>query len=268
VLTAAAPAPEHYFTIFSRLLDDGAAPAPPSGDAAARPGAIDAAAAPEVVQALLEARRLSQPAVSDSYLPPEAPQRPSVVVAAPVWTRAAEPAFRGWIVLVVRGQDFLDGVDAGLGGGVGAGVGIAGGSGAGIAGGVGVGIGGELLATGRDGGRPVVGHFGAAGAGELVRTGVIPVADQEWTLVVRAPLPGGPLAVLPAGAAVTLLLAALAHLWATRRRVGGHDCCAHRHPPGTAQRPPERPGRRRPPARRAAFSRTGEGRARNRPAGR
>jgi hypothetical protein len=227
LLTAPAPAPEHYFTIFTRPLTDAAAATRSPVGSTARSGGIDPAIAPEVVQALLDARRLSSPAASDTYLPPAAPRQRSLVFAAPIWTRAAEPVFHGWVVLDVRGQDFL--------------------------GGVGPGLDGELLATAQDGSRPAVARFGEPG-GDLVRASDVAVADREWTLVTRRSLPGSPLVVLPGGAAVTVFLAALAHLSATRRRPDGRDCRTHRHPAGPVRRaghPLVRPGRQRPPARRA-----------------
>jgi hypothetical protein len=224
LLTASPPAPEHYFTIFTRPLTDDAATRSPIDSTG-----IDPASAPEIVQALLDARRLSSPTASDTYLPPAAPRQRSLVFAAPIWTRAAAPVFRGWIILDVRGQHFLGGVGAGLDG--------------------------ELLATAQDGSRPPVARFGEP-TGDLARAIDVTVADREWTLVTRAPLPADPLAVLPAGTALTLLLAALAHLSTTRRRPAGRDCRTHRPPAGPAQRatrPPARPAQQRPPARRAPI---------------
>ncbi len=96
---------EHYFTIFTRPLGT-----------AGSPVGVDLTAAPEAADALDDARRISRPTVSDTYVLlrdrnlPAAEQQRSFVFAAPIWPRDPDPDFRGWIVLGMRGQDFLSGV--------------------------------------------------------------------------------------------------------------------------------------------------------------
>jgi signal transduction histidine kinase len=199
VLKPAAQTGEHYFTVFSRLLNTAGQPL----------DGVDLASSPEATAALGNARRISQPAVSDTYVLlrdrnlPAAQQQHSFVFAAPLWTRAAEPAFRGWIVLGLRSQDFLTGVLATVGQGQ---------------------LGGELLATGRGGDRPVVAHYDLPGSTDLQRNSEFPVADREWTLITRADShqltgahSGLPLAVLLGGGAFTLMLAGLVWVLATGR---------------------------------------------------
>lgn len=199
VLKPAATRGEHYFSIFTRLL--GTAGQPVDG--------LDVAASPEATEALEGARSSGQPSVSDTYvllrdrnLPPERQQH-SFVFAAPLWTRATQPDFRGWLVLGLRSQDFLTGVLATVGQGQ---------------------LDGELLATGRDGGRPMVAGYQAT-APDLRRSNDFAVADRQWTLVTKADsgrLPGGrtglPLTVLIGGCLMTLTLAGLVHSLATGRR--------------------------------------------------
>ncbi len=189
---------DHYFSIFTRPMGGGA---PADG--------IDVAASPQATQALLDARRTGLPTVSDTYVLlrdrnlPAKQQQLSFVFAVPLWTRAAEPVFRGWVVLGLRGGDFLGGVLATVSQGN---------------------LAGELLAGNSDGSRPAVAHFDLPGRTDLVRTLGVPVADQEWTLITRADsrqLPGTrrdlPYAVLAGGAALTLCLAVLVYVLATGR---------------------------------------------------
>jgi signal transduction histidine kinase len=199
VLRPATTGEEHYFSIFTRPLNGASAPL----------NGIDVAASAEATQALLTARDTSQVAVSDTYvllrdrgLPP-ARQQLSFIFAAPLWTRAAEPVFRGWVVLGLRGQDFLRGMLDAVSQGQ---------------------LGGELVAANSDGSRPTVARFGVAGDTDLVRAPEIPVADRTWTLITRADpaqLPGArsslPSTVLAGGAAITLILAGLVHVLATGR---------------------------------------------------
>jgi hypothetical protein len=180
-------ASDHYFSIFTRPLH--------SSDAT---GGGDFAAAPESSQALADARRMSRPTVSD--LP--AAQQHSFVFAAPIWPRSADPQFRGWLLLGVHGQDFLDGVLATVSQGQ---------------------LDGELRAHNDDGTQPAVARYFVPGDPDLERQGLLDVADREWTLVVRADsanLPGArsalPAAVLAGGIAITLILAALVYLLATK----------------------------------------------------
>ncbi|WP_307834463.1 ATP-binding protein [Paractinoplanes lichenicola] len=190
---------EHYFTIFTRTLN-----------AAGRPmNGLDIAAAPEAAAALDDSRRVGLPSVSDTYVLlrdrnlPAAEQQRSFVFAAPVWTRANHPEFRGWVVLGLRGQDFLSGVLATVSQGQ---------------------LDGELLATGRDGARPVVAGYTVPGSPDLRRSVDLVVADRGWTLITRADashLPGAsstlPLTLLLTGGAMSVLLAGLVYVLATGR---------------------------------------------------
>jgi signal transduction histidine kinase len=197
-LKPAGPRDDHYFSVLVRPLGAGRLV---SG--------IDVAGSPEATQALLDSRRTGQPTVSDTYvllrdrnLPPEQQQR-SFVFAAPLWTRAAEPVFRGWLVLGLRSEDFLGGVLATVSQGH---------------------LDAELLVGNADGTRPAVARYDLPGRTDLVRELGFAVADREWTLVTRADsrrLPGGrsslPYTVLAGGVALTLCLAFLVYVLATGR---------------------------------------------------
>ena len=192
-------ADEHYFTIFHRGLRTAGTP----------PGGLDLAAAREPAEALADARRMSTVTVSDTYVLlrdrnlPAARQQHSFLFAAPIWPRAADPDFRGWLVLGMRGQDFLDGVLATVSQGQ---------------------LSGELLADNTDGTRPAVARYVVAGHDDLVRRSLLDVADREWTLIVRADqgnLPGAgsslPWLVLGGSATITVILAGLVYVLATAR---------------------------------------------------
>jgi CHASE1-domain containing sensor protein len=218
VLRPAGDRDEHYFTIFTRPLRDGAA----------RDG-LDLAAASEPANALVDARRMSRPTVSESYVLlrdrnlPASQQQRSFVFAAPIWPSEADPVFRGWIVLGVRGGDLLTGVlatasqdqlDA------------------------------ELLAPTDRGEWPVVAAYAVSGGADLRRTRLVDVADREWVLITEASsgrLPGArsslPVTVLVGGLALTLMLAGLVVLATGRSRarlVPGE--AASRRPAATAER--------------------------------
>jgi PAS domain-containing protein len=199
VLKPAKPGGEHYFTIFTRLLNSAGQPL----------DGLDVAAAPEAAEALQGSRGIGQPSVSDTYVLlrdrnlPAAERQHSFVFVAPLWTRAGNPGFHGWIVLGMRSQDFLTGMLATVGQGV---------------------LDAELLATGGDGSGPTVAAYDVAGDPDLERRNAFPVADRQWTLITRADsrrLPGGrsglPLTVLLGGCLLTLLLAGLVHVLATGR---------------------------------------------------
>ncbi|MEV4348487.1 ATP-binding protein [Actinoplanes sp. NPDC049596] len=190
---------EHYFTIFTRTLNT-------AGPAL---NGLDASAAPEAAEALQDARRTGRPSVSGTYVLlrdrnlPAARQQHSFVFAAPVWTRTSSPVFRGWMVLGLRGQDFLRGVLATVSQGQ---------------------LEATLLAADRDGERPAVARFEAGGAADLERRSDIQVADREWTLITQADarlLPGAtsplPLIVLLGGIALSLILSGLVYTLATSR---------------------------------------------------
>jgi PAS domain S-box-containing protein len=198
VLRPAGRGQEHYFTIFTRGLTE---PGAPDG--------LDLAGAPEPANALVDARRMSVPTVSDTYVLlrdrnlPAAQQQHSFVFAAPIWPRDADPTFRGWLVLGMRGQDFLSGVLATVSQGQ---------------------LYGDLRAHNTDGTQPVVAHYAARGRPDLERQSLLDVADREWTLTVRADaghLPGAhsglPGAVLGGCLAITVILAGLVYVLATGR---------------------------------------------------
>jgi signal transduction histidine kinase len=190
---------EHYFSIFTRSLN--AAGQPLNG--------LDVAGAPEAAAALQDSRRIGQPSVSDTYVLlrdrnlPAAEQQHSFVFVAPIWTRAAYPEFRGWIVLGLRGQDFLSGVLATVSQGQ---------------------LDATLLAGDRDGDRPVVADYTVGGTPDMGRRSDFSVADRQWTLITEAEasmLPGAtsplPLIVLISGVTISVILAGLVYTLATGR---------------------------------------------------
>ncbi|XVU22291.1 ATP-binding protein [Actinoplanes sp. CA-054009] len=190
---------EHYFSVYTRTLNS-------AGPAL---NGLDVSAAPEAAAALEDSRRIGQPSVSDTYVLlrdrnlPADQQQHSFVFAAPVWTRASTPGFRGWMVLGLRGQDFLSGVLATASQGQ---------------------LDATLLAADRDGDRPVVADYTVGGDTDLERRGDFRVADRQWTLITQADasrLPGAtsplPLSVLLGGIAVTAILAGLVYTLATGR---------------------------------------------------
>jgi signal transduction histidine kinase len=191
--------PEHYFSVLARELND-------TGPAAT---GIDVTGSAEATAALTEARRTGQPTVSDTYVLlrdrglPARRQQLSFVFAAPVYTPGDDPRFRGWIVLGMRGQDFLGSVLSTASQGQ---------------------LDGALLATDGDGRQVVVASYDARGRGDLRREATFPVANRHWTLVTGADpgyLPGArtglPALVLAAGIAVSVMLAGLVYVLATGR---------------------------------------------------
>ncbi|XVV09496.1 ATP-binding protein [Actinoplanes sp. CA-131856] len=190
---------EHYFSVYTRTLNS-------AGPAL---NGLDVSAAPEAAAALEDSRRIGQPSVSDTYVLlrdrnlPQAQRQHSFIFAAPVWDRSSFPSFRGWMVLGLRGQDFLRGVLATVSQGQ---------------------LDATLLAADRDGDRPVVAGYSVGGDADLERRGDFEVADRHWTLITQADaklLPGAtsplPLSVLLGGIAVTLILAGLVYTLATGR---------------------------------------------------
>ncbi|WP_426510482.1 ATP-binding protein [Dactylosporangium sp. McL0621] len=100
---------EHLFTIFTRPLDD----------STILPAGTDLSPVPEPTAALWEARRSGEAAVSDTYVLlrdrglPADRQQLSFVLAAPAYgdpTPDGRREFKGWVVLGLRGQDFIGGV--------------------------------------------------------------------------------------------------------------------------------------------------------------
>ncbi|GIJ04546.1 hypothetical protein Sya03_38980 [Spirilliplanes yamanashiensis] len=189
----------HLFPVLSRPLN---------ATVPATPGA-DLAASVEASAALAEGRRTGAPAVSDAYvllrdraLPPSR-QQLSFVFAAPVYAPGDGGAFRGWVVLGLRGQDFLGGVLGDASQGL---------------------LAGTLRATDSAGRAVTVAAYQALGRRDLRRQATFPVGDQHWTLVTEADsarLPGArtllPLTVEVGGAAATVLLAGLMYVLATGR---------------------------------------------------
>jgi signal transduction histidine kinase len=190
---------EHFFSIFSRSLNNGG------------PGlaGLDVAASSEPAAALSEARRTGRPTVSDTYVLlrdrslPARQQQLSFVFVAPIYTPGDSPVFQGWMVLGVHGQDFLGGVLSTASQGQ---------------------LDGQLLATNGDGRQVQVAAYAARGTTDLLRQATFPVADRHWTLVTGANsayLPGArsslPIIVLMGGIALTLMLAWLVYVLATGR---------------------------------------------------
>ncbi|WP_239082628.1 ATP-binding protein [Actinoplanes teichomyceticus] len=192
---------EHYFPIFIRALSE--------DDALAGSAGTDLGVVPEPAAALRTARQTTHGVVSDTYVlirdrdVPADRQQQAFLLAAPIWTRANAPVFRGWVVLVLRGGDFLTGVlstvsqghlDAGL------------------------------VAINGDGSRAEVARLHVPGEPDLVRHERVPVADHVWELDLRADsdrLPGAgghlPVTVLVGGLILTGLLAWLVHVLAAGR---------------------------------------------------
>ncbi|MEV6350357.1 ATP-binding protein [Actinoplanes sp. NPDC051851] len=190
---------EHYFPIFTRILDAGGS---------SRIG-VDLNTVPELVAALKVSRNTGRTAASDTYVllmdrkRPEARRQQSFVFAAPIWTRANNPEFRGWVVLGLRGTDFLAGVlatasqrqlDA------------------------------ALIATDSDGDEVPLAQLRVPGDADLHWNDPVRVADREWRLELgadshRLPGAGGalPATVFGSGVTLTALLAWLVYLLAGRR---------------------------------------------------
>ncbi|MET7419064.1 ATP-binding protein [Dactylosporangium sp. NPDC005555] len=112
-LQTRSPGPDHIFTIFSEPFD---------GSTRLGGGGIDVNQSPVPTRALQEARRSGDVTVSDTYLLirdqslPEDQRQQSFILAAPVYStpgaaRASDPAgerpFLGWVLMGLRGQDFL-----------------------------------------------------------------------------------------------------------------------------------------------------------------
>lgn len=189
----------HFFTVFTRMIN-GTGP-PMDG--------LDVRESPEASAALAAAQQMGAPTVSDTYVLlrdrglPAAQRQHSFVFAAPIWTRASLPEFRGWLVLGMRGQDFLSGVLRTVSQGQ---------------------LDGRLLAATAGGGRAAVADYTVPGRPSMVRSTDFAVADQTWTLVTRADphrLPGAhsglPATVLSGGLIITVILAGLIRVLATGR---------------------------------------------------
>jgi signal transduction histidine kinase/CHASE1-domain containing sensor protein len=200
-LKPAAGLDTHYFPIFMRVLNE--------NDPGAGTTGADLMTVRQPVEALETARQTMHSTVSDTHvllrdrgLPVESQQQ-SFVFAAPVWTRANAPVFRGWVVLGLRGGDFLDGVLNTVSQGQ---------------------LNGTLLAVNSDGTRAEVARLHVPGEPDLRRERPVPVADHDWLLTLQADsrrLPGAgghlPATVLSGGLALTALLAWLVYVLATGR---------------------------------------------------
>ncbi|GIF04340.1 hypothetical protein Asi03nite_18780 [Actinoplanes siamensis] len=190
---------EHAFSVLAVPLDGGSATAGLDMMQAAAPAAV-----------LAEARRSRDVAVSDTYQllvdqgVPAAQRQHSFVLAAPVQQGIGQ-SFLGWLVLGVRGQDFMGATLRAAGSGL-----------ADL----------RLEADNADG-RPVTVatvRDTAEGRADLRRAVEAPVADSMWTLRLaarRGSLPGAdtglPAAVAGGGVLLTLLTTVLVWVLATGR---------------------------------------------------
>ncbi|BCJ40449.1 hypothetical protein GCM10010168_82170 [Actinoplanes ianthinogenes] len=191
---------EHYFPIFTRVLTE---------DGAGAGSGVDLGTVAQPVAALDAARQTMRSTVSDTYVLlrdrdlPAGRQQQSFAFVAPIWTRSNDPVFRGWVVLALRGGDFLSGVLSTVSQGQ---------------------LDGSLVAVNSDGSRAEVAELRVGGEPDLSRERPIPVADHTWLLGLRADsgrLPGAggrlPVTVLAGGLVLTALLAWLVYVLATGR---------------------------------------------------
>jgi PAS domain S-box-containing protein len=195
---------EHIFTIYVT----------PLSSTGAASGGTDATRADAPTQAMMQAHASGQVTVSDSYQliidqdRPASERQLSFVLTVPVYEpadRQGRRAFRGWVVMAVRGQDFMgatlrntsqDLLDVTL--------------------------------TARDSDQVVVpvAHLNSPSKGprDLHRVMSVAAGNRRWQLDVRArtsSLPGAhsglPVAVVGGGSVLALLLGALVYLLATGR---------------------------------------------------
>ncbi|WP_229073707.1 ATP-binding protein [Actinoplanes sp. DH11] len=190
---------QHAFGVVTTTLDG----SPPGAG-------IDLMQAEAPAAALAEARRSGQVAISDTYqllidqtVPADRRQN-SFVLAAPIF-RGSGQSFLGWLVLGVRGQDFMRDTFEQTAQGL---------------------LDLTLTADAADRREVTVARLAAAGDGprDLTRTVDVPVADKRWTLRVAASskaLPGArsivPLAVTAGGLGLTAVLVVLVWVLATGR---------------------------------------------------
>ena len=204
VLRPVGGATEHIFSVFTRPLDGGPTPR----------GGIDVTQSAIATRALIESRRAGRPTVSDPYQLiidqrlPRAQRQMSFILTAPVHSApdaAGQRTFRGWVLLGLRGRDFISATLTRVSQGL---------------------IDVSLRAPAADGSWPLVAthRADAAGGRDLSRRTEIAVADQRWRLDVEVDgrdLPGGttglPTVVTGAGIVLTLMLAGLVHSLATGR---------------------------------------------------
>jgi PAS domain S-box-containing protein len=188
---------EHLFSIFSRPL--GGTPSIEAGS--------DLSQVAEPTAALDESRRSGRPAVSDTYVLlrdrdlPIAQQQLSFVLAAPAYgdpDAAGNQMFKGWVILGLRGQDFVGGVLTRATQGQ---------------------VDAELWADNGGGQENLVAQLHQGGHPDLRRDMHVQLANRQWRLVVSADsarfegsAPMLPLIVGLGGTLLTLLLGAM--LWA------------------------------------------------------
>lgn len=204
--------PEHHFPVFVRPLtgtEVGMGGTEAGIDTETPIDGVDLDSAPELADVLAESRDAHATAVSDTYVllsdrgRSSSARQQSFVFAAPVWTRANTPEFRGWMLLGLRGRTFLSGVldtisqDHLLG---------------------------ELVATGSDGSEVTIADWSAPGDPDLTRSSPLDVGGRTWTLVTRADsgrLPGAgehlPEVAVGGGLVLTGLLTWLVYALATGR---------------------------------------------------
>ncbi|GGK36011.1 hypothetical protein GCM10010124_30840 [Pilimelia terevasa] len=196
------PGGTHMFTVFSRNLD---------GSAPTLAG-IDIRNAPQPSAALTEARRTGQTVVSDTYqllrdrgLPVDQ-QQMSFVLAAPVYSpvdSAGGRTFRGWILMGLRGQDFISQTLRSTAQDL---------------------LGVTLTTPGAGGAQVTVAKLGDGTGADLHRSVSIPVAQQQWglhTAATATSLPGSgrslPIGATATGSAISLLLAVLVYVLLSAR---------------------------------------------------
>ncbi len=202
---------EHYFTVLARPLDGS-----PRGVLGR-----DIAPLSEASAALAQARRTGTATVSDPYVLlrdrtlPQARQQLSFVLTAPVYGPGGTP-FRGWVVMGMHGQEFVDGVVRDVTAGE---------------------VDTELFTTNESGAEVSVAALRTFTDPDLHREVTIPVADHEWTIRTAASTAAlvGPARVLPLGtsasfAAAGVLLAVLVWVLA-----GGRDRALARVAAATAE---------------------------------
>ncbi|MFC4063490.1 ATP-binding protein [Actinoplanes subglobosus] len=186
--------------IFTRRLDN-------SGYV--RSGSVNLPVASEPGAALQAARDTNLVTVSDTYVlaadraRPAAEQQLSFVFAAPIREPDGARRFRGWLVLAMRGMDFLRESLAGASIGQ---------------------LGVQLLTENAAGEDQIVANLQIPGRPDLRRTVMVPVGDRTWTLSVGADserLPGAdtdlPLVIGAGGSLLSLLLAGLVYTLAAGR---------------------------------------------------
>ncbi|WP_412537833.1 ATP-binding protein [Longispora sp. K20-0274] len=203
-LTPVGTGREHIFSIFSEPLDGGL-PAATGTDVTQLP-------APD--QAFTQARRTGQTTVSDTYLllrdrdvPPDRRQL-SFILTAPVYEApdaAGRQAFRGWVLMGIRGQDFIGATLRRISQNL---------------------LDVTLQAQSADGAQVAVATLRATVPGDrdLRREVDVTMAQRQWQLMIQAPstrLPGAggalPTTVALGGGALSLLLAGLVYVLATGR---------------------------------------------------